>query len=113
MCERWHIPPSQYAGGPPLWDAADRAILSAWVRLNERTCSMCGRPWAVHATDQVSDYTPGYLSCTAAVAIDSARSRFQGTDAYQQASEAGRNLDAGKLWTAWTTAEGPPDFSGD
>lgn len=89
------------------------AILRAWDRLTEHLCPSCGRPAALHAHDKQADYLPASIDCTAAKSLDAfvAKYRAERQTEYEAAHKAGRDPEAGRRWTTYTRAEGPPTTS--
>lgn len=88
------------------WDDTDRHIIRSWLRLQHHLCTKCGRPWAVHDTDHVDDYSVGYLTCTATEAIAIEQAAQHAKD--EPDIKRGLNPDAARQWTSWTRDEGPP-----
>ena len=95
----------------PEWDWVDRGILAAWRRITSRLCSLCGRPWAIHDSDDEDDYAVGYLECTATRKLDRVQAEQSQRD--RTTTAEGRNPDRHRQWVTWREEEGPPVFSDD
>ena len=90
----------------PEWDWIDRAIMAAWRRLNAKLCRLCGRPLAVHDTDEPDDYNVGALECTATKRLAEVQAEQAKRDEPER--ERGLDPDRHRMWVTWTEAEGPP-----
>ena len=113
-CLKLGIPPREWAGEPPAdprWDWADKAIVTAWLALNDRLCPRCGRPLEVHKTDSVDDYHAATITCTAIDALDMIQAEWRkgsGGKADKAARKQGLDPDRARWWITYTDAEGLP-----
>lgn len=92
----------------PEWDWIDRAIITAWSRLNRQLCTLCGRPWAIHKDDSLDDYFTGHMVCTATAALDAKQAEVAKGDESER--KEGRSPERARQWFVWTQAEGMPTF---
>ncbi len=98
----------------------DRALITAWLALQDDLCPQCGRPSEVHKTDKPDDYQPAFYSCTATRALDDFQTawakggaglpkaaRMQAADDKRR-REQGFHPDRPRMWFTISKAEGPP-----
>lgn len=55
-------------------------------------------------------HTP-FLTCPAALSVETARNEKRGTAEDVTERDAGRDPESWRTWLTWTDAEGSPDFS--
>lgn len=112
------LSPREWLGewtGGPRFDWADRAIVAAWLELQETKCPLCGRPLEMHQQrqDRVEDYDAELITCHATEALDrlQATHRAARKTSEQAAIKAGRHPGRAEVWLPYARdREGRPVF---
>lgn len=84
------------------------AILTAWMNLQDSLCPKCGRPKALHDTQQPADFNVSFIVCPAMTELDAAQLEQHQSYEDKTLREAGLDPERGRSWFTWTDAEGPP-----